>query len=153
MKKKKKETTRTSQVVLEVKNLPANAGDIRGKGLIPESGRSLGGGHGNPLQYSCLENPTDRGAWKATVHRVAKSQTWLKRPNKHAHSTLIYPILWAFKIVSWASLVVQMVKNLPAVQETHVWSLSQENPLEKRMTTLSSIFAWRIPWTEKPGGL
>ena len=153
MQKKKKETTRTSQVVLEVKNLPANAGDMRGTGLFLESGRSPGGGHGNPLQYSCLENPTDRGAWRATVHRAAESQTWLKRRNKHAHSTLIYPILWAFKIVSWVSLVVQMVKNLPAVQETHVWSLSQENPLEKRMATLSSIFAWRIPWTEKPGGL
>ena len=58
-----------------VKNLPANAGDIRDTGLIPESGRSPGVGHGNPLQYSCLENPMDRGAWWATVHRVAKSQT------------------------------------------------------------------------------
>ena len=69
------ETTRASQVVLVVKTLPANAGDIRDTGLILGSGRSLGGGHGNPLQYSCLENPTDRGAWRATVHRVAKSQT------------------------------------------------------------------------------
>ena len=48
-----------------VKNLPANAGDARDAGLIPESGRSPGGGHGNPLQYSCLENPMDRGAWQA----------------------------------------------------------------------------------------
>ena len=69
------ETTRASQVVLVVKTLPANAGDIRDTGLILGSGRSLGGGHGNPLQYSCLENPTDRGAWRATAHRVAKSQT------------------------------------------------------------------------------
>ena len=45
-------------------------------GSIPESGRSPGGGHGNPLQYSCLENPMERGAWRATVHRVAKS--WIK---------------------------------------------------------------------------
>ena len=58
-----------------VKNLPANAGDIRDVGLIPGSGRSLGGEHGNPLQYSCLENPMDGGAWQATVHEVAKSQT------------------------------------------------------------------------------
>ena len=56
-----------------VKNPPANAGDVRNVGLIPGWGRSLGGGHGNPLQYSCLENPMDRGAWWATVHRVAKS--------------------------------------------------------------------------------
>ena len=48
-------------------------------GLIPGSGRSPGGGHGHPLQYSCLENPMDKGAWRATVHRVAKSLTWLKR--------------------------------------------------------------------------
>ena len=50
-----------------VKNLPANAGDIRDSGSIPESGRSPEGGHGNPLQYSCLGNPMDRGAWRATV--------------------------------------------------------------------------------------
>ena len=68
---------RASQVVLVVKN-PANAGNIKDVGLIPWSGRSPGGGHGNPLQYSCLENPMDRGAWRATVYRVAKSQTRLK---------------------------------------------------------------------------
>ena len=64
-----------SQVVLVVKNLPANAGDMD---LIPGSERSPGGGHGNPLQYSCLENPIGRGAWWATVHGVTKSQTRLK---------------------------------------------------------------------------
>ena len=57
-----------------VKNLPANAGDIRDAGSIPGSGRSPGGGNGNPHQYSCLENPMDRGAWWAIVHEVAKSQ-------------------------------------------------------------------------------
>ena len=60
------------------KDLPANAGDIRDVGSIPELGRSPGGGHDNPLQYSCLENPMDRGVWQATVHRVAKSQTRLR---------------------------------------------------------------------------
>ena len=58
-----------------VKNLPANAGDTGDAGLIPGSGRSPGGGHGNPLQYSCQENPTDRGAWWAAVHGVTKSLT------------------------------------------------------------------------------
>ena len=58
-----------------VKNLPANAGAVRDLGSIPRLGRSPGGGHGNPLQYSCLENPMDRGAWQATVHGVAKSGT------------------------------------------------------------------------------
>jgi len=57
--------------MLVVKNLPANAGDIRDLGLIPGSGRSPGGGHGNPLQYSCLENPMDRKAWQAMVHGAA----------------------------------------------------------------------------------
>ena len=58
-----------------VKNPPANAGNIRDVGFIPGLGRSPGGGHGNPLQYSCLENPMDRGAWQATVYRVAESDT------------------------------------------------------------------------------
>ena len=62
-----------SQVALVVNNQSANAGDIRGTGLTPESGRSPGGGHGNPPQYSCLENPMDGGAWRATVHGVTKS--------------------------------------------------------------------------------
>ena len=62
-------------MALVVKNLPANAGDVKGVGSTPGSGRSPGGGHGNPLQYSCLENPRDRGAWQAIVHRVTKSQT------------------------------------------------------------------------------
>jgi len=56
-----------SQVAPVVKNPPANAGDVREAGLIPVLGRSLGGGQDNPLQYSCLENPIDRGAWQATV--------------------------------------------------------------------------------------
>ena len=55
--------------------------------------------------------------------------------------------------MSWASLVAQMVKNLPGMQETGVRSLSREDPLEKGMVTHSSILAWGIPWTEKPGGL
>ena len=58
-----------------VKNPPAIAGDARDTGLIPGSGRSSGGGNDNPLQYSCLEDPMDRGAWWATAHGVAKSQT------------------------------------------------------------------------------
>ena len=57
-------------------------------GSIPGSGRSPGGGHGNPPQYSCLENPRDRGAWRASVHRVAKSQTQLKQLNTHAGSQI-----------------------------------------------------------------
>ena len=62
----------TSQVALVVKNPPASEGDIRDSGSITGLGRSPGGGCGNPLQYSCLENPMDRGAWQATVHRIAE---------------------------------------------------------------------------------
>ena len=60
-----------------LQNLPANVGDVRDTGLIPGSGRFPGGGHGNPLQYSCLESPKHRGGWQATVHGVANSQTRL----------------------------------------------------------------------------
>ena len=60
-----------------VKNPPANAGDVGDLGLIPGWGRFPGGGHGNPLQYSCLENPMERGAWRAVVHRVTQSRTRL----------------------------------------------------------------------------
>ena len=60
-----------------VKNASANAGDTGDMSLIPESGRSPGEGNGNPFQYSCLENSMDRGAWWATVHGAAKSQTQL----------------------------------------------------------------------------
>ena len=72
-----------SQLVLVVKNLPADGGDRRDTGSIPGLGRSPEGGHGNPVQYSCLENPMDRGAWRATVHRVTKSHTWPKQLSMH----------------------------------------------------------------------
>ena len=73
-----------SQVALVVKSQAANAGDTRDSGSIPGSGISPGGVHGNPLQYSCLENPMDRGAWWATVHRVTKSRTRLKQLSMQA---------------------------------------------------------------------
>ena len=89
---------RGSQVALVVKNLPANAGDVRDAGSIPGWGRSPGVGNGNPLQYSCLENLTDRGAWWATIHRVAKSQTWLKwlstQHTQLSHFPVTFLSLW-----------------------------------------------------------
>jgi len=63
------------QVALVIKNPPANAGDAKDSGSVPGSGRSPGEINGNPPQYSCLENPMDRGAWRATVHGVTESDT------------------------------------------------------------------------------
>ena len=77
---------RASQVAVVVKNMPAN-GDMRDVGLIPGWGRSHGEGNGNPLQYSCLENPIDRGVWRGTVHRVAQSQIQLKQLSMHLKPT------------------------------------------------------------------
>ena len=82
-------------MVLVVKNLPAYAGNISDEALIPGSGRSPRGGHGNPLQYSCRENPMDREAWWATVHRVTKNQTRLKQLSMHA-LRLEYSLIFSF---------------------------------------------------------
>ena len=77
------------------KETPASTGEVRDTGWIPGTGRSLGGGHGNPLQYSFLENPMDRGAWQAIVHRVKKKWTQLKRFSTHARLLQIFfPSLW-----------------------------------------------------------
>ena len=75
-----------SQVVIVVKNLPSSSGDLRGGGLIPGSGRTPGRGHGSPLQYSCLENPMDRGAWQLTVHGVARIGHDLEMKPPHYHN-------------------------------------------------------------------
>ena len=74
---------RASHVAIVVKNLLANAGDTGDVGSIPGSGRCPGGGNGNPLQYFCLENPMDKAAWWATVHRVTKSWTQRKQLSTH----------------------------------------------------------------------
>ena len=82
-----------SLMALLVKNLPAIAGNVRDADLIPGSGRSppcppfLPGGHGDPLQNSCVENPMDRRAWRATVHGVAKSRAHLKQISTHTCNT------------------------------------------------------------------
>ena len=81
-----------SQVALVVKNPSANTGDIRDKGSIPGLGRSPGGRHSNPLQYPCLENPTNRETWRAIGCGVAKSQTGLKQLSVHTHICYIYAL-------------------------------------------------------------
>ena len=105
-------------------------------GSIPGSWRSPGEGNGNPFQYLCLENPMDRAAWLRSMGSQRVRHDWV---------TSLH-----FIYVSGDSLVAQTVKNPPTMQETQVQSLGQEDPLEKEMTTHSSIPAWRIPWTEQP---
>ena len=104
-----------------------NAGEL---GSIPGLGRSPGEGSGNPLQYYCLENPMDGGAWEATVHGVSKSRTRL------SHFTSLHTF-------RWASLVALLVKNLPAMWETWVQSLGWEDPLEKGLTPKNWYF-WTV---------
>ena len=118
------------------KESACSAGD---PGSIPRLGRSTGEENRHPLQYSCLENPRNGGAWLAAFYGVAQSRTRLKQLSSSSSSS--------------ASLVAQSVKNLPAVQETQVRSLGWEDPLEKEMATHSSILAWKISRTEEPGGL
>ena len=80
----------TSQAALVVKNSPPSSGDIRDEGSIARSVRVPGGGHGNPLQYSCLKNPMDKGVWQVTVHRVAQRRTWLKWLSTHMLIFIIF---------------------------------------------------------------
>ena len=101
-----------SQVVLVVKNPPINAGNIRDTGSIPGLGRSPGGGHGNPLQYSFLENPKDRGAWWAPVYRVARSWTRLKWLSMHTD------------IISSVILSVFLLLNFPCTSQFFTMCLS-----------------------------
>ena len=98
--------TRVSQVALVIKNLPANAGAIWEASVIPGSGRLPGGGNGNPLQYSCLKNPMNRGAWQATVHGVVKSWTWMKQLSMLTHILPSYIFLLNLK-----RLLLLLLKN------------------------------------------
>ena len=148
----------------KVKNL------LQCRSSIPGLGRLPGGGHGNPLQYSCLENPHRQQSL------VGYSPQGGKKPDTTKHSTGIQfdlfcmcfssipELYWRDHLsplgvlapssnVRWlgASLVTQTAENLPAMQETKVQSLGQEDPLGKGMATHSSIVAWRVPWTQEPG--
>ena len=108
-----------------VKNFPANAGDL---GLIPGSGRSPRVGHDNPSQYSCLENPMDRGAWQATDHRVEKSQIGLRQlgiHSTHTYTTSLCSSKYHFLLCSQVPnvLMLQFLSfSLSSVQSpSHVW--------------------------------
>ena len=84
-----------SQMALVVNNLPPNVEHVRDMSLILELGRSPGEGHGDPLQYSCLENPMDKGAWQVTVHGFAQSWTKLKWFSTHRKQLCMHACIWA----------------------------------------------------------
>ena len=101
----KLEKTSSFPGVSVVKNLPPKGGDAGGVGSIPGLGRSPGGGHGNPLQYSSLENFMDRGAWGATVHRVTKSQIQLSMHACTHKTSRRCMSLWSLKLkMLWRSV-------------------------------------------------
>ena len=111
----------------------------------------IGEGNGNPLQCSCLENPSDRGAWWTAVYGVSQSQTRLKRLS--SSSSILLNQMQVHAPMHSTSLVAQMGKHLPTMRETQVRSLGWEDTLEKEMATHSSTLAWKIPWMEEPGRL
>ena len=131
--------SRASQVVLVVKNLPANAGDLRDVGSIPGLGRSLEVGNGKLLQYSCLENPMNRGAWWATVRGLKRvGHDGVTEPNRSMALPKEYSRVgenhWNWECLlrsDRVSLITQLVKNLSAMQETWLDSWVEKNPLEK----------------------
>ena len=131
--------TRTSQVALVVKNPPVNAKETRDACSIPGVGRSPGGGHNNPLQYSRLENPMDRGAWWATVHGSAKSWPQLKWLSKQGEYTCIYSIEQNFLVSAALSICF-------ALQEC-----SDSYPLSF-LQSVGSLGQWDIPpgWEPNP---
>ena len=93
-----------SKHCLVVKNLPANAGDVWDTGLILGSGRFPGGGHGNPFQCFCLENPMDRRAWRAIVHRVTKNWTWLRRLSTSINKVMKHQQIWKWNFLISSSV-------------------------------------------------
>ena len=118
-----------SQVGLVVKDPPANPGDVRGGGLIPGRGRSHEGEHGNPLQFYCLENPMDRGAWRATVHGVIKSRTRLKQLKTHTHTRMVTHTDTRRDLPSWA--LPGKLFTHSAVLKNHWFILTEERCIRK----------------------
>ena len=126
-----------------VKNPPASAGATGDAGLIPELRRSPGEGNGNSLQYSCLENPTDRGAWQVTVHGIAKSRTQLNRLSL-SHHKVAFGRGFCIRGSAGKESACNMgdLSSIPGLGRSPGEGNSH-----------SSILAWEIPWTEESGGL
>ena len=132
-----------------VKNLPVNAGDIRDMGSIPGLGRSPGEGYGNPLQYSCLENPTNTRGWWATVHSVAKSQTRLKQLSTHAHTLrLPCPQMPEFPLPPVTLLFILRSPHLAREERGMREDISAFSPPPERMRDYSqpSVLSFALNW-------
>ena len=126
-----------------VKNLPVSVGDA---GSIPGSGRFPGGGSDNPLQYSCLENPSDRGTWWAPVYGVSKESNMTEQLNNNnlKHTVTLSTGLPCGSAGKESTCQCRRCGFNPWVRKI---------PPEKKIASHSSILAWGIPWTEEPGGL
>ena len=131
-----------------VKNLPASAEDVRGTGSSPGSGRSPGEVCGNPRQYSCWENPMDRGTWQAIVREVVKNWTLLSIWAQRKRTFPEY--IWTFQVVWW-----RKNPHANAGDAGEVGSIPRlgRSSGGGNGNPLSGTLAWRIPWTEEPGGL
>ena len=144
---------RASQLVLEVKNLPPNAGDKRDAGLIPELERSPREGYGNRLQYSCLENPIDRGTWWAIVHRVAKNQTRLSNlAHKHNAAAAAAKSLQSCPTLCDTRDSSPPGSPIPGIFQarTQEWvaiSFSNAWKWKVKVKTLSRVWLLATPWT------
>ena len=135
------------------KNLPPNAGDARDSGSIPGSGRSPGVGNGNPLQYSCLENSLNRGAWLATVHGVTKSQTWLSNWTTNG---CLSTHVWG-QLGLWGHDYVSTLSSWAALAELWFYSLyalgMRRGELSKKQREKRVVETWTgaIDWNETFG--
>ena len=121
-----------------VKNPPASTEDTGDRGSISGLGRFPEGGNGNPFYYSCLENPMDRGAWWATAHGIAKSQTGLKRQSLYTHTQALTPMCIGFPGGSDSKELTDNAGDLSLIP-------GLGRSLGEGMATHFSIFAWRIP--------
>ena len=129
-------------MLLVVKDLPTNAGVRRDVGSIPGSGRSPGAGYGNPIQYSCLENPMDRGTWQATVHGVAKSQTWLKGLSTHSHVCVYIPAAAAAKSLQSCPTLCDPIDGSPLGSPNP--GILQARTLEWVAISFSNAWRWKV---------
>ena len=130
-----------------VKKPPANAKDSGFVGSIPGLGRSPGGGHGNSLQYSWLENTMDRGAWQAIVRGGHKE--WDTNEHTYTHIYTIYVCTIYTHVLLWWLSSKESTCNAGDAGLT----LDREDPLRRKWQPHSSILAWKIPWTKKTGSL